>query len=103
MFVGKPFFAYSCRYTGENLVWIIFSCWIVASASYTDPWQTFYRLAWIERFLLVSMTLSQGLLLFCAAILGGTLNSVAGGGSFICFPALVFTGLPAIAANATNS
>src|SRR5579859_1289409 len=49
------------------------------------------------------MTFSQGLLLFCAAILGGTLNAVAGGGSFICFPALVFTGLPAIPANATNS
>jgi uncharacterized protein len=51
----------------------------------------------------VSMTFSQGLILFCAAILGGTLNAVAGGGSFICFPTLVFTGLPAIPANATNS
>lgn len=51
----------------------------------------------------MSMTFSQGLLLFCAAILGGTLNAVAGGGSFICFPALVFTGLPPISANATNS
>jgi len=49
------------------------------------------------------MTFLQGLILFCAAVLGGTLNSVAGGGSFICFPALVFTGLPAIPANATNS
>jgi len=49
------------------------------------------------------MTFSQGLLLFCAAILGGTLNAVAGGGSFICFPALVFTGLPTKPANATNS
>jgi uncharacterized membrane protein YfcA len=49
------------------------------------------------------MTFSQGLILFCAAILGGTLNSVAGGGSFIGFPALVFTGLPAISANATNT
>ena len=51
----------------------------------------------------MSMTFSQGLILFCAAILGGTLNSVAGGGSFIGFPALVFTGLPAISANATNT
>ena len=49
------------------------------------------------------MTFSQALILFCAAILGGTLNSVAGGGSFIGFPALIFTGLPAISANATNS
>ena len=51
----------------------------------------------------MSMNFSQGLILFCAAILGGTLNAVAGGGSFICFPALVFTGLPAIPANATNT
>jgi uncharacterized protein len=49
------------------------------------------------------MNFSQGLILFCAAILGGTLNAVAGGGSFIGFPALVFTGLPAIPANATNT
>jgi uncharacterized protein len=49
------------------------------------------------------MTFSQALILFIAAILGGTLNAVAGGGSFIGFPALVFTGLPAIPANATNT
>jgi len=30
-------------------------------------------------------------------------NSVAGGGSFISFPALLFTGMPAIPANATNT
>jgi uncharacterized membrane protein YfcA len=51
----------------------------------------------------VSLTFSQGFVLFCAAVLGGTLNSVAGGGSFIGFPALIFTGLPAIFANATNA
>ncbi len=33
----------------------------------------------------------------------GALNSVAGGGSFIAFPALVFSGVPPIVANATNS
>ena len=49
------------------------------------------------------MTLLQACLLFVAAILGGTLNSVAGGGSFIGFPALVFTGVPPIHANATNT
>jgi uncharacterized membrane protein YfcA len=42
-------------------------------------------------------------LLFVAAALGGALNSVAGGGSFIAFPALVFAGVPEVAANATNS
>jgi uncharacterized protein len=41
--------------------------------------------------------------LFFAALLGGTLNSVAGGGSFISFPALLVTGMPAISANATNT
>lgn len=36
-------------------------------------------------------------------MLGGALNSVAGGGSFIAFPALLFTGVPPIPANATNT
>src|SRR6266849_1985090 len=49
------------------------------------------------------MTILQAFLLFMAAILGGTLNSVAGGGSFIAFPALIFTGVPPINANATNT
>lgn len=42
-------------------------------------------------------------LLFLAAMLGGALNAVAGGGSFIAFPALLFTGVPAVPANATNT
>jgi uncharacterized protein len=41
--------------------------------------------------------------LFFAGALGGALNAVAGGGSFIAFPALLFTGVPPIAANATNT
>jgi len=49
------------------------------------------------------MTLSQAILLFVAAVLAGTLNSVAGGGSFFSFPALIFTGVPPIPANATNT
>ena len=31
------------------------------------------------------------------------MNSVAGGGSFLSFPALLFAGVPAISANATNN
>ena len=31
------------------------------------------------------------------------LNAVAGGGSFVAFPALLFTGVPPVAANATNT
>lgn len=49
------------------------------------------------------MTFLQGLTLFIAAILGGALNSVAGGGSFITFPSLIFTGVLPIEANATST
>src|SRR6516164_11583361 len=49
------------------------------------------------------MTFLSGLILFFAAALGGALNSVAGGGSFITFPTLIFTGVPAIQANATST
>jgi uncharacterized membrane protein YfcA len=45
----------------------------------------------------------NAVLLFFAALLGGTLNAVAGGGSFISFPTLLFTGIPAVPANATNT
>ncbi len=43
------------------------------------------------------------LLLFSTAFVAGGLNAVAGGGSFITFPALIFTGVQPIAANATNN
>src|SRR5258707_13525096 len=49
------------------------------------------------------MTLLQFVLLFLAAVLGGALNSVAGGGSFITFPSLIFAGTGAIKANATST
>ncbi|HXN30453.1 MAG TPA: sulfite exporter TauE/SafE family protein [Polyangiaceae bacterium] len=49
------------------------------------------------------MTLATGAFLFVAAAVGGALNSVAGGGSFVAFPALLFAGVAAIPANATNS
>ena len=38
-----------------------------------------------------------------AAFLAGILNTIAGGGTFLTFPALVFTGIPAVAANATSA
>ncbi len=47
--------------------------------------------------------LCQTLLLFGASLLAGALNGVAGGGSFISFPALLFAGLPSVNANATNN
>jgi len=49
------------------------------------------------------MTLGQATFLFFVAVAGGALNSVAGGGSFLCFPALLFSGMPPINANATNT
>ncbi len=49
------------------------------------------------------MHISHPVFLFFAAVLAGALNSVAGGGSFISFPALLFTGIAPIAANATNT
>ena len=49
------------------------------------------------------MSLLTGVLLFGAAAVGGALNSVAGGGSFVAFPALLFAGVPPIPANATNT
>lgn len=42
-------------------------------------------------------------LLFAAGLLGGALNSLAGGGSFIVFPALLLAGVPPVIANATNT
>jgi uncharacterized protein len=49
------------------------------------------------------MTLPGAVLLFFIAMVGGTLNSVAGGGSFFTLPTLIFTGIPAIPANATST
>jgi uncharacterized protein len=43
------------------------------------------------------------LLLAVAAFAAGVLNAVAGGGSFLTFPALVFAGVPPIVANATSA
>ena len=47
--------------------------------------------------------LAQAIFLFFAAGIAGTLNAVAGGGTFISFPALLTTGVPAVQANATNT
>jgi uncharacterized protein len=49
------------------------------------------------------LDLHTSLFLFFAGVLGGALNAVAGGGSFIAFPALLFSGVAPIAANATNT
>ena len=47
--------------------------------------------------------MKSDLLLIGAALIAGVLNAVAGGGSFFTFPALVFTGVPPIIANASST
>jgi len=51
----------------------------------------------------MDLHLGQAIFLLIAAGIAGALNAVAGGGSFISFPALLFIRIPAVAANATNT
>lgn len=43
------------------------------------------------------------LVLGVAAFAAGLLNTIAGGGTFLTFPALVYTGVPVVSANATST
>src|SRR6476620_7273417 len=43
------------------------------------------------------------LFLFLAGLIGGALNTLAGGGSFVVFPALLAAGVPPVLANASNT
>lgn len=47
--------------------------------------------------------MTAALIEFAAAFAAGAVNSVAGGGTLITFPTLVWLGLPSITANATNT
>lgn len=49
------------------------------------------------------MTLADALILGLAAFGAGVLNTVAGGGTFLSFPALVLVGIPPVMANATST
>ncbi|QXC61067.1 sulfite exporter TauE/SafE family protein [Aquihabitans sp. G128] len=49
------------------------------------------------------MTLFDGALVAFAGLLCGIVNSIAGGGSLILFPALLGTGMSSLSANVTNS
>ncbi len=47
-------------------------------------------------------TAGQGLLLTCVGVLAGWINVIAGGGSMLTIPAMVFMGMPGPVANGTN-
>lgn len=49
------------------------------------------------------MTILDAIALFVAAMLGGALNAVAGGGTFLTLPTLIFTGVPPINSNTTST
>jgi uncharacterized membrane protein YfcA len=49
------------------------------------------------------LTPEHGIVLGIAGLLGGAVNSVAGGGSLISFPALLAVGYPSLTANVTNT
>ncbi|HWZ12659.1 MAG TPA: sulfite exporter TauE/SafE family protein [Acidobacteriaceae bacterium] len=51
----------------------------------------------------LSLPLLRGAWLLVAAFLAGAINAMAGGGSFLSFPAMLGVGVPPIQANATNT
>jgi uncharacterized protein len=51
----------------------------------------------------MGLHVAQAIGLLVAAGVAGALNALAGGGSFISFPALLFMGIPPVEANATNT
>jgi uncharacterized membrane protein YfcA len=51
----------------------------------------------------IGMDVIRLLLVVLAAAVGGAINSIAGGGTLVTFPALVGLGVPAIVANATST
>ncbi len=52
---------------------------------------------------LPDIALSNFLILLSAAMAGGVANALAGGGTFLVFPALIFSGVGAVSANATSA
>lgn len=49
------------------------------------------------------MTPTQSLVLALSAVGAGAMNAMAGGGTILTFPTLMFLGMPAVAANATST
>ena len=42
-------------------------------------------------------------LVFCAGLIAGAMNALAGGGSFVSLPALIAAGVPSVQANASST
>lgn len=53
--------------------------------------------------MMVAMSVLQYVLVGLAAVAGGLVNALAGGGTLITFPMLTAIGIPAVAANVTNT
>ncbi len=52
---------------------------------------------------MISLQLTHALIAFAAAFAAGSINSVAGGGTLLSFPALIWLGLNSVTANATST
>lgn len=50
-----------------------------------------------------AVSLFQVVIIVAAGCVAGLMNSIAGGGTLVTFPSLIFIGLPSIAANATST
>lgn len=50
-----------------------------------------------------AVSLFQSVVIVAAGFVAGLMNSIAGGGTLVTFPSLIFIGLPSIAANATST
>ena len=59
--------------------------------------------SWFSCIASMHVSFTHTILLVIAGVLGGVMNAVAGGGTFLTFPALVFTGIPSVAANQTST
>jgi len=53
--------------------------------------------------LTASLDLTHAAVAFGASFLAGAINSVAGGGTLVSFPALIWLGLDSVTANATST
>ncbi len=47
--------------------------------------------------------MEHSILIFAAGLLAGAMNAVGGGGSFVTLPALIYAGVPSVAANASST